>query len=340
MTLSSSLSPISNITVDRVDKDTVEITWTTGADGLGVSVYAGDSPETIDRTSPATKVNGGTRAKVSGLDPAIRPYFEVTPDGGPGAITAERRVPLEGSFNFRDLGGYRTSDSRRVKWGRIFRSDHLARLTEQDQVLLGNMGLRLVCDFRTPAETEKSPDRLPKNVSVEYLHLPVIHGEFDPAVAMARMKQGDISWLTHDFMVNRYKKKVDDFPDIWGTVLNRLADPGSRPLVFHCTAGKDRAGACAALTLLALGVPEETVIYDHGLSNVYIADVLKKIYKYIRAMGIDPDDVNPYFTAPRDGIEAFLNHIREVYGSPADYLRTKAGVSDETLGRLRQDLLE
>ena len=266
MTLTSGSPAISGITVDRVDKDTVEITWTTGADDLGVSIYAGDSPETIDRSSPVTRVNGGTRAKVSGLDPAIRPYFEVTPDGGPGVITAERRVPLEGSFNFRDLGGYETSDGRRVKWGRVFRSDHLARLTDNDLVLLENMGLRLVCDFRTPAETEKARDRLPQDGSIEYLHLPVIHGEFDPAMAMARMKQGDISWLTQDFMVNRYKRKIDDFPDIWGTVLNRLADPENRPLVFHCTAGKDRAGACAALTLLALGVPEETVIYDHGLS--------------------------------------------------------------------------
>ncbi|MDY6852415.1 MAG: tyrosine-protein phosphatase, partial [Thermodesulfobacteriota bacterium] len=302
--------------------------------------YAGDSPGTIDRTSPAARVNGKISAKVSGLDPGIRPYFEVTPDGGPGVMTAERRVPLEGSFNFRDLGGYRTTDGRRVKWGRVFRSDHLARLTEQDQVLLGNMGLRLVCDFRTPAETEKAPDRLPQDSSIEYLHLPVIHGEFDPAVAMARMKQGDIGWLTHDFMLKRYKKKVDDFPDIWGTVLNRLADPGNRPLVFHCTAGKDRAGACAALILLALGVPEETVIYDHGLSNVYIADVLEKVYKYIRAMGVDPEAVHPYFTAPRDAIEAFLNHIREVYGGADNYFRTKAGVSGEALDRLRQDLLE
>jgi protein-tyrosine phosphatase len=119
-----------------------------------------------------------------------------------------------------------------------------------------------------------------------------------------------------------------------------LADSKKRPLMFHCTAGKDRAGTCAALILLALDVPEDTVIHDHGLSNVYIADALKMINKRIRALGIDPDDVAPYFTAPRNAIIALVNHVRKTYGSAADYLKAKGGVSQKTLNELKQQLLE
>ena len=93
-------------------------------------------------------------------------------------------------------------------------------------------------------------------------------------------------------MINGYKDNIDLFADKWGLVLKRLAEPDSQPLVFHCTGGKDRAGACAAIILLALGVPEETVIYDHGLSNVFIASLVNKVYEYVESFGIDPEIVS------------------------------------------------
>jgi protein-tyrosine phosphatase len=141
-------------------------------------------------------------------------------------------------------------------------------------------------------------------------------------------------------MIKRYIQKIDEFPEVWGEILKMLADPDNRPLVFHCTAGKDRAGACAAMILLALGVPEDTVVYDHGLSNVYIADALEKINERIRAMGVDPEKVAPYFTAPRNAIVAFINHIRKRYGSAAEYLMTRAGVNKNKLELLKEELLD
>jgi protein-tyrosine phosphatase len=157
---------------------------------------------------------------------------------------------------------------------------------------------------------------------------------------MESLQKGDISWLTEDFIIKRYIQKIDEFPKVWGEILEMIADPDNRPLVFHCTAGKDRAGACAALILLALGVPEDTVIHDHGLSNIYIADALKMINERIKALGIDPEEVAPYFTAPRNAIVALVDHIRETYGSAADYMRDRAGISKDTLNNLKQQLLE
>jgi protein-tyrosine phosphatase len=252
-------------------------------------------------------------------------------------VTVER---IDGVVNFRDLGGYETADGRRLKWGQVFRSGHLARLTEKGRNQIKHLGLKLICDFRTPGEVEAQPDWLPADGSIAYLQLPIVHGEFDPLAVMERMQKGDFSWLTEDFMVQRYLKKIDDFPDVWGAFFSRLSDFQSRPLVFHCTAGKDRAGAAAALLLLALGVPEETVVYDHGLSNIYIADALKMIYARIKEMGIDPEKAAPYFTAPREAIIALIDHLRTTYGSAADYLETRAGFGRKKLARLKQELLD
>jgi len=87
-------------------------------------------------------------------------------------------------------------------------------------------------------------------------------------------------------------------------------------------------------------VPEETVIRDHGLSNLYIAAVLESIYDRIRSLGVDPDEISAYFTAPQNAIVAVLKHLKKTYGSAENYLINKAGVNEKLLNRLKDDLLE
>lgn len=331
---------ITDVLVERIDKDTFKVSWEMADKEANISIYVGESPGRIEHIAPVATVSGESSVRIRLSYTDTRPYFQVVPEGGRGIITAERRVPLEGAVNFRDLGGYETSDGQRVKWGQVFRSDGLSRLTTRDRDVLKGIGIRVVYDFRTPSEVDMAPDQLPDGTGIEYLHLPVVHGEFDSVRAFERIKEGDITWLSKDFMVKGYIRNVEEFGGTWGNVLKGLIKPESRPLVFHCTGGKDRAGVCAAIILLALGVPEDTVVYDHGLSNVYIAELLESVYERIRKVGIDPEKVSPYFTAPRDCILTLLDHIREVYGSISSYLRTKAGISDEEVALFRQGLLE
>ncbi|PHR62223.1 MAG: hypothetical protein COA43_00870 [Robiginitomaculum sp.] len=71
---------------------------------------------------------------------------------GKGRWVAERQVLLEGSSNFRDLGGYRSQDGRTVKWGKLFRSDSMGQLTKQDFLYLDSMAIRAVFDLRANKE--------------------------------------------------------------------------------------------------------------------------------------------------------------------------------------------
>ena len=333
-------SSIFDVSVERTDKDAVRISWKTHLKNLRVSIYHGDSPETIERGEPFLKIEGQTAVEISELNPDIPHYFEITSENSAGIITSERRLPLEGAVNFRDLGGYETGEGRRIKWGKVFRSDHLSRLTDRDIAFLQRMKIQCVCDFRTSIEAQKRPDRFPGDGPGEYLHLPIDNLKFNPTTLFEKLKRGDTSWLTQDFLINGYILNIDKFDSVWGEVFRRLANPGQLALVFHCTGGKDRAGTCAALILLALGVPEETVIRDHGLSNIFIADVLDKIYAQFESSGIDRRKISPYFTAPQYCIEALLNHLNQKYGSPADYLKSKVGVTEEMLEAIRGQLLE
>ena len=100
-------------------------------------------------------------------------------------MVAQRRILLQDAVNFRDMGGYRARDGHSVKWGQVFRSDNLSRLTDQDLMTLKPLNLKLVCDLRTKNEAKKSPDRLPDG-GVEYLNLPVNHDQFDFQVGLKR----------------------------------------------------------------------------------------------------------------------------------------------------------
>jgi protein-tyrosine phosphatase len=333
-------SVIFNISVERLADDTIKIAWRTDRNIETVSIFKGDAPNRIDRSSPVSQVSQGTFVEISVLEKDKQLFFELIPDHYPGIITAERYIPLEGTFNFRDLGGYETTSGLRVKWGLLFRSDNLARLSDADLIRLQEMGLKTAIDLRASAEMASSPDRLPEDGSIQHIHLPIKDDEFDATTRFEQIKKGDIDWLTLEFMVNGYINNVDMYAPHWGRAIDSLARSGNRPLVFHCTAGKDRAGTLAALVLLTLGVPEQTVIYDHGLSNTYIGNVIKKVYDYLKSYDIDTSRLDPYFFAPRECIVALLDHFRTEYGSAENYLRKKAGVKKDTLALLKNELLE
>lgn len=328
------------ITVERLSEDSVEIRWNEKAGDIRFSVYRGDAPERIRTASPLAEVTKGSAVVLSGLGVDRPHFFKLVAADGAGAVVGERRPAVEGAPNLRDLGGYEAADGRRVKWGRLFRSSNLGRLTDRGLAQIRRFGIRLVCDFRTEAEAAKFPNRFPDSPDVGYVHLPIQHGDFEPTAVFDRIKRGDYGWISEDFMIRGYIDSLERCPEVWARFFRLLAEPRQQPLLFHCTGGKDRTGAAAALILLALGVPPETVIADYGLSDGYNSDVRRAIYDHLKPFDVDIAKVEPYFTAPESRLRALLKHVEARYGSSVDYLVKRAGVGAETIAKLKDDLLE
>jgi protein-tyrosine phosphatase len=340
--VSSTIGPtrLFPVTVERLSEDTVEIRWNEHAEQVGVSVYRGDSPERIQTAAPLVEMAKASSVILSGLAVDGPHFFKLVAADGTEGIVGERRPVVEGAPNLRDLGGYETTDGRRVKWGRVFRSSNLARLTDRGLGQIRRLGIKFVCDFRTEAEARKLSNRFPDSEAVGYLRLPIQHGEFEPTSVFDRIKAGDYGWISEDFMLQGYVDSIERHPAVWARFFALLADRTHRPLLFHCTGGKDRTGAAAALVLLALGVPQETVIGDYGLSDGYNSDVRRAIYDHLKPFKVDIRQVEPYFTAPESRLRRLLNHVDARYGSAVDYLVKKAGVSAKTIAGLKDDLLE
>ncbi|MBW1889702.1 MAG: tyrosine-protein phosphatase [Deltaproteobacteria bacterium] len=180
---------LAGIVVEQADEKRFSIRWDAVATDDIIRVFAGDSPATIDKHTPVAETRGGDSVEITLPQPIDNPYFEIVKDGGKGLVWALRQLPLEKTCNFRDIGGYRTKDNRRMRWGQVFRSPHLAMLTDNDHNLMHRIGIKLVCDFRTQEEAAAQPDRLPKDGSMEYLPLPIFHGKYDPAEAFECIKQ-------------------------------------------------------------------------------------------------------------------------------------------------------
>jgi protein-tyrosine phosphatase len=334
------LAKLFPVSVVRRSEDSVEIRWNEDADDISLSIYHGASPQQIQTVVPSAEVSQGNSALLTGLAADSPHFFKLVTADGAAVTVGERRPVVEGTPNLRDLGGYQAEDGRRVKWGQIFRSSNLGRLTDKGLGQIKQLGLKLVCDFRTEAEAAKVPNRFPDSPAVGYVHLPIQHGEFEPTSVFDRIRKGDFDWISEEFMIQGYIESVERYPKVWSRLFTLLSDSRHRPLLFHCTGGKDRTGAAAALILLALGVPTEAVVADYGLSDGYNVEVRRTIYEQLQPFGVDIAKVEPYFTAPESRLRALLKYIDSCYGSAVDYLVKKAGVSEAMLRRLKEDLLE
>lgn len=177
-----------------------------------------------------------------------------------------RSLPLQGASNFRDLGGYAGHQGRPLRWRRLFRSDHLGALTPGDVSALAALGVGRVCDFRGAQERLTAPCAVPGAV----VHaLPI-----EPTVVQRlteRMASG--ATLSPAEMVGLMQQTYRDFvhhnTPRFAALFAHLLDK-SEPLVFHCTAGKDRTGFAAAMILMSLGVPRAVVMEDYLLTNALL----------------------------------------------------------------------
>lgn len=240
-----------------------------------------------------------------------------------------RLVPFEGVLNFRDLGGYETSDGRRTRWGRLFRSDALHDLTDDDLATFRGLGIAAVVDLRSFSEVERTGRGLLAQEPLKFLHTPVLSNrETDES----RVMEFDENYLTR-----RYLQYLDVGAPAFVSVIEEMARPENYPLVFNCFLGKDRTGTLAALVLSCLGVERASIVGDYALTDARVAFIVEKLRR-------DPvhrdtiDQTDPILLSAREAtMSNFLSAVDERFGGPVAWVQS-AGVAPGTIERL-QDLL-
>jgi protein-tyrosine phosphatase len=254
----------------------------------------------------------------------------------------ERRlIDLEGSYNFRDVGGYAAAGGRRVRWGRLFRADHPGKLTDDDLARVNELGIRTVCDLRRANEQDVAPSRLVDVSGVDVV-VHSIGGDAAGRYALtARMLAGEIRSFTVEEVVDVYLRILHDFPASIAAAVALAADADRLPLLVHCTAGKDRTGLVIAAVLQVLGVSDADIADDYMLSERghhegRVVDLIPQL----EAVGVRYEDVAPFLGASADVMLGTLAGVREEWGGFAGYLEAVAGFGEAFVQRAQAALLE
>jgi len=260
-----------------------------------------------------------------------------------------RHIPLSGSKNFRDFGGYPTTSGNLVKPGVLFRSDHLSHLSDDDLAILQPLAIRNICDLRRSKERELAPTRWHETSDTQHLHVPLMD-EGTSAVGMALRN----SFLepnedtARNAMKSLYRHMVSS-----ATSLNRLqqifrllANTDELPILVHCSGGKDRTGLSCALILWFLGVDRDTVFEDYMLSQTLYTDRIdlekaaSQVFDYQQAGKWSLDAIRPIYSVEPDYLNTALEYIVANFGTIEEFTKKALGLTDQERQQIRINLIE
>ena len=254
------------------------------------------------------------------------------------------QLDFAGGTNFRELGGYEADEGKHVKWGQIWRGIPTCKLTgEADRAKLDALGLRLILDLRSVEEAKKEPDYVPDGARLVQIcglcaedghEIAFAPGDIDRLMASA--PEGyDVPRVLYRRMLTGNKAFKELF---------RALEAGETPILFHCSAGKDRTGVAAMLILLALGASDETICADYAQTNVCRrAEIEAVMQEHADEIAADPSYRNHYYRMAGVSPEAapfVLDTIRSQFGSAENYLEAEYGLTPARLMRLRRMYLE
>jgi len=250
-------------------------------------------------------------------------------------MTHCRIIALAGGRNFRDMGGYPAGDGRITPWRTVYRSGTLARITSADIEILSAMGIKAVYDLRNERERANEPHHWPGSNEVL-----VYQRDYDSSGAeLSRLL--DRLWVSgndaHLAMINNYRELPYEQADAFKALFEGIAT-GNFPVLFNCSAGKDRTGVAAALLLDLLGVDRDVILDDYTLTErAFNFRMLVDEHRGRRAA--NEEVVNALIAAHPDYLNACFEQMTNQHGSVGRYCEEVLGIGPDTQELIRQKLL-
>jgi protein-tyrosine phosphatase len=311
------------IDVEATEPESLTVRWEPAVD-TDVEIGLGPTPDAAAHTHVMRVPAGERSARLTGVG-AGRQYVSVTYDGT-RLVAAERRLRFVGALNFRDLGGYPTASGGWTRWGLLYRSSSLHKLTTDDLKAFDSLGVRAIFDLRRDDERTQEPGPRP----VHGLPMPTRFTDVPDLSGLRERVDGE-RWL-----LDEYKVMLAEGGPTFGTLLTALAEPDGTPAVFHCAGGKDRTGLSAAMLLSWLGVDRETVLDDYELTGRFqAAEHVPEVVDILVDLGVTRPAAEGMLSTPRWAMAESLDLLDNDYGGIESYLRGPAGMTDAALADLR-----
>lgn len=245
--------------------------------------------------------------------------------------------------NLRCLGGYVNKDGKKVKNNLLYRSGNLNIGNEKLKDVLNSLKIKTVYDLRSNAEIQKEPYTIPNDVT--YKHYPVL-GSLDGFLKdlnfdLSSSKQA-FNLLNNNSFMEDINKEMALNPTMFGEIIKDIIKLNGKPILFHCSAGKDRTGILSALLLLCLDVSYEEIMKDYLLSNDYLKDNIELKFDKFKNMNLREEDINKVkdmLIVKEEYLNGFLNIVKE-YDSFEIYAKEKLNLNNNDLKSLKELFLE
>ncbi len=246
--------------------------------------------------------------------------------------------------NFRDLGNIPAADGRKIKKGKLYRSGHLYKISEDTaKFLRDRKGLRTIIDLRSPSELTEHKDIVAEGVN--YIHLPPLNDEQNPSINKENRKGVLIEIMAKEGGAKKHlsdiyrlmitqKESLEAFKEM----LRLLADETTTAVLWHCTQGKDRTGVSTAILLMTLGVDRKYIMRDYMRTNrscrfinslIFLGVTI--VFNIRAAFALDH-----LLSARKFFLQAAFDEIDNVYGGTDAFLKNGIGLTDEDILRLRE----
>lgn len=277
------------------------------------------------------------------------------------AIDQQHRVlPIDGVINFRDLGGYQTQDGNKVRYGRVFRSAQLDRLTSIGVEQAASLGIKSVMDFRFDDEILRFPTVKHAFPQAEFVSWQDLQPVSKVKPLEKKQSVGKGSWResldsndpdqVREAMRINYPQKLYSHKHIYRDMLMRLVKEES-PLLFHCAAGKDRTGVAAALILSLVGVSDDLLVEDYLVTAETTKGLLESFHAAGAATGEDQQNfhsklasypkhvIKPVFDTDPDYISTLISYVNQKYGGFRSYAVAVLDLDEDFFRKLEEALL-
>ena len=244
-----------------------------------------------------------------------------------------RVVKMEGAYNFRDTGGYKTTDGKEVVLGKVYRSDAINKLSDKDLRTFKSKNIKTVIDLRGTEEAKKAADRLPENT--RYVLCPAGSENLPNAQDMVKLLK------EKNFLVGMYGEEgLPYFGDRYRALFIQLLTlKPDEALLFHCTGGRDRTGMASALFLKILGVPQDVIESDYLASNFYLSKnpTMQQMYTNLSKMsGLGENELKAEMELRPELIRTFFSAITKKYGSIENFFQIEMGIGPNEVAILKE----
>ena len=341
------------IVINRINESTLELKFDEIPEGK-LALYWTDKPS--NKIIPNNFITDRIENNLKVQDPLAakqRIYF-ILQQGESQTLFAERTLPVEGMNNFRDFGGYTTLDNKQVKWGVLYRSNHLFNLSDKAVSYLSHLGIKSIIDYRTQNEINKSPNCHIGEKNTYHLDATAQTAELaaqfaaEPSNEDKALIEGVLNNIPKELINGEGQQILEQYRQFvvseksklaFRHMINVLLEPNNSPSLQHCRGGKDRTGYGALLVLAMLGVPKATIIHDYMLTHhnrLARNEIKMAAYRKIT----QDQNVLDYLLSLIDTKEIFIievfNAMEETSGTVENYIKNELHFTEADFNKLKE----